>query len=1168
MSPVPGGAVTTARPSRAREQVTAVVVTRGSTEYLPRTLAALAAQTRPPQRLLVVDAEAGARPGDLATADAVAEGLARVAARVPTAVAAAPGVRTFGGAVRAGLADEEVGTEEPTGASDTAWLWLLHDDAAPQPTALAALVRAVEAAPSVAVAGSKQWTWEGPPRVVEVGVATSRFGRRMTGIDEPEVDQGQHDHREDVLGVGIAGALVRRDVWDELGGTDPALGPYGDGLDLSRRARLAGHRVIVVPSAVVRHAQASINGGREEWDARRSARARREAYLHGQLVGVPAWLVPVVAVLAVLSGVVRALGRVTTKEPQLVPGELIAPWRVLAAPARIRRARRRLRAASVLPRRTLRPLEATWRDVVGQVRDRRLAAAEARRAAAAPSELELAELATLRRRRRGTLALVAAVAVAVNVAALGALAGPVLGGARLTGGSLLFGDADLGGVWAAATSWWSPGGLGRPSPPEPLLAALLPFTAFTGGLGGAVAVLLLGALVLAAVGAWFAAGAATRSVALRAWAALVWTSAPALLVGLDQARLGAVIAHVVLPWFALALARGVGAARTDTVLSGLVGARRLEPLPAREAARPARIDRWRFVDHPDEGPDAPEGTAGGGAEDGEDATGDGEDATPADADGAATGDSGAATDDSGARPADAGAEPADAEPEPAPGLAPPPSTAEPSLAAAAAAALAFVLLTAAAPVLLPAGLLVLLAVAPVARRRGRLIWVALPALALHGPLLAEAVTRWSSGGWRLLLADPGAPVAASPAAPWRQLLGWPVATPWADLTSWGPAGDVVWLVASGLVLLLALPALWLRVPVGRAARLGWFAVAVGVAAAVTASGVASGVALGPTTDATVGAVPATASAAPGLSLALAGALTAALIGATGARSRLARHPLGWRHALVGLLALVAVLGPSALLGSWIVHVRTDGTALAATNVPQVPTVGRQLQTSEGLRVLELVPAPSGVTATLLRGDGRQLTETSRVTELAHLLTERDAADAELAGLAARLSAGASRDAAAELAALDVGAVVVPPGDAPELGVLGAALDATAGLERVTTTESGVIWRVAGLDPGDVRPDPAVGGRRAGGEVPPGEGTRVLELAQRADPGWRATLDGASLRSVETTWRQAFELPSEGGSVLVVHDPPERLAWLVLQGGLLAITVLLAVPLRRRRVARR
>ncbi|WP_159805823.1 glycosyltransferase family 2 protein, partial [Cellulomonas citrea] len=220
--------------------VTAVVVTAGLTPYLSRTLEALAAQTRRPLQVLLVDV--GGPAG-------VADELDRAFASVPgvrTARAHIP-VRTFGEAVTDGLDRLAVG-----GGAPSPWVWLLHDDSAPAPEALAELVRAVNQAPSVVVAGAKQRTWTDPERLLEVGVRTTRSGRRVTDVEPGELDQGQHDGRTDVLGVGIAGALVRRDVWDALGGTDPALGIFGDGLDLSRRARLAGHRVVVVPGAVVR----------------------------------------------------------------------------------------------------------------------------------------------------------------------------------------------------------------------------------------------------------------------------------------------------------------------------------------------------------------------------------------------------------------------------------------------------------------------------------------------------------------------------------------------------------------------------------------------------------------------------------------------------------------------------------------------------------------------------------------------------------------------------------------------------------------------------------------------------------------------------------------------------------------------------------------------------
>ncbi|RMI02853.1 glycosyltransferase family 2 protein, partial [Cellulomonas triticagri] len=318
--------------------VTAVVVARGATAFLPTTLRALAAQTRAPARVLLVDA--GERP-DPALAGVLRDaGLPAGSSTLLTA----PGARTFGDAVRTAVGGADLpGT----------WLWLLHDDSAPEPAALSELVRAVQAAPSVGVAGVKQRTWTAPARLLEVGVRTSRSGRRMTDVEPGEVDQGQHDGREDVLGVGLAGALVRRDVWDELGGTDPALGPFGDGLDLSRRARLAGHRVLVVPSAVVRHAQAGYHGLRDHpeepvvdldadgepdaADPRRSYAARRTALLHLRLASAPLPLLPLVAVMAVLAGAIRVVVRIATKEPVLAAAEVIAPLRALARPAAVAR---------------------------------------------------------------------------------------------------------------------------------------------------------------------------------------------------------------------------------------------------------------------------------------------------------------------------------------------------------------------------------------------------------------------------------------------------------------------------------------------------------------------------------------------------------------------------------------------------------------------------------------------------------------------------------------------------------------------------------------------------------------------------------------------------------------------------------------------------------------
>ena len=65
-----------------------------------------------------------------------------------------------------------------------------------------------------------------------------------------------------MLAVGTAGALIRRDVWERLGGLDPAWSTYGDDVDLGWRINAAGGRVVVATRAVVRHVRAQTVGRR------------------------------------------------------------------------------------------------------------------------------------------------------------------------------------------------------------------------------------------------------------------------------------------------------------------------------------------------------------------------------------------------------------------------------------------------------------------------------------------------------------------------------------------------------------------------------------------------------------------------------------------------------------------------------------------------------------------------------------------------------------------------------------------------------------------------------------------------------------------------------------------------------------------------------------------
>ncbi|WP_146197210.1 glycosyltransferase [Serinibacter arcticus] len=1121
---------------REPRSVLTVLVTRGVTPWLSATLRALGAQESTPDRILVAVWDPTAI---VAVRDALAE-----AGLDQADVVATGGAATFGAAVRTAIRDHPAVVGQ--------WLWLLHDDSAPEPGALSALLRTVEQGSSIVVAGSKQVEWAAPDELISVGVGLTRSGRRFTALEESEIDQGQYDDRSDVLAVGTAGMLVRRDVWDELRGPDPALGPYGDGADLARRARLAGHRAVVVPRSVVRHARASYTGQRHPEHGEpaaldapvepvRSWSARRRAVLHSRLAGATtAGSVLLLLGMFVLAPV-RALARVATKEFALIGPELRTPFATAAHLAAVSRARANARRTAVVPRRVLAPLQVGPGAQLAAWRDTRLQRASLRRSSRARSELEKAEAASLARRRRLALLGVTVLTVVVALVTVGHWA---LGDALL-GGALLPVDTGVRDLWTLATSPWLAVGDGHAALPQPLLAVLAFLTTVLGGFWGTpvsatIAVLTVGAIPLAALGAWFAAGAATRGLAARAWAAVVWALAPTLLISLAQGRLGSIVAHLALPWVALGVARALGVQRRDVVLGGMVGARRVH----------AEVP-----------------------------------------------------DDDGPTTRKAPVPPASA------------ARARGSIGAAAAAGLAFAVACAGAPLLLPLGLVavvVMLLTLPrvttgVQAGRGRLVLVVLPAIALVGPWLTAPFGTAGTGTQessldsvvRLLLSEPGRPLPQDVPDAWQQLLLWP-----GDLAPLPPALDVLGAVGpfllTGPVLLGAVLALLRGGARGRTVRIAWAVGALALAGAVLVTHVPVGVALDTATGAET-AVPAWSG--PAVSLLLLALLVAAVVAADGLQVRLGENTFGWRQPVTAVVAAVLVIAPLASAVVWTWSVRTD-PALLAVQVREdapVPALGRQVQSSAAsARVLSLAPTTTGYDVQVWRGAGPQLLDTATAPHalvgalLDPSVAPPDAADEALAVTVARLTVAAD-EAAPALVEHGVAVVVVPPVDsvvrpgvdATARAELVASLDGTAGLERVTSNAAGTIWRVV-TDTGVARArvlesdastpsaevvvtgrDLPVGGLtsglvRAGGEVLPSEQDRLVVLAERAHPGWRATLDGRRLEHTDLDWRQAFTLPAGAeGRLTLTYVDPLRTVWTVGQIVVLGLAGLLALPTRRR-----
>ncbi|MDP9026363.1 MAG: glycosyltransferase family 2 protein, partial [Actinomycetota bacterium] len=210
-------------------RVTAILVVRNGEPWLDRTLQAIETQTRRPDERVFVDCS---------STDHSAEKLATAS---PTQYVLAPNL-PLGEAVSFGL------RQAAPGESADDWLWVLSADTAPEKDALEQLLAAVEIAPSVAIAGPKVVDPDDRALIHSYGESLSTLGSTVKLVED-ELDQAQHDLDGDVLGVTGSGMLVRRELWERLGGFDPGLPGADAGLDFSIRARLAGFRVIRVAGA-------------------------------------------------------------------------------------------------------------------------------------------------------------------------------------------------------------------------------------------------------------------------------------------------------------------------------------------------------------------------------------------------------------------------------------------------------------------------------------------------------------------------------------------------------------------------------------------------------------------------------------------------------------------------------------------------------------------------------------------------------------------------------------------------------------------------------------------------------------------------------------------------------------------------------------------------------
>ena len=231
-------------PEEQAPPVVAVVVACDPGPWFEECLEALAVQDYPNLDVLVVDAASHE------------ELTARVAAVLPRAfIIRQSESRGFSVAANEALVAVE-------GASH---LLICHDDVAPARDAVRCLVGEAYRS-NAGIVGPKLVEWEAPDHLVEVGIGVDRFGVAVERVERGELDQAQHDEGREVFAVPGGCMLVRADLFRALGGFDPDIELFGEDVDLCWRAQVAGARVVVAPSARVRHLEGARSGSRTVGD--------------------------------------------------------------------------------------------------------------------------------------------------------------------------------------------------------------------------------------------------------------------------------------------------------------------------------------------------------------------------------------------------------------------------------------------------------------------------------------------------------------------------------------------------------------------------------------------------------------------------------------------------------------------------------------------------------------------------------------------------------------------------------------------------------------------------------------------------------------------------------------------------------------------------------------
>ena len=503
--------------------VSAVVLSHDQPVSLTRVLNQLSKQTISPSRILVVDSSK--------TEAAPTAGFETIKLNHKT---------SFAVAIEAAV--KHLATD--------GYIWILHDDSAPDADALEKLLKEIELSPSLAVVGPKQVDWDDPKLIKQMGLTLTRGGKLFSRV-RGEFDQGQHDHLEDVMAVGTAGALVNLDKYKQLGGFDPKAPPLAADVDFSIRARLSGGRVAIAPASKIAHQMLSMNGQRSRsWLGGSPAKAIRHAEFYlalsyaSFLVFVFGWL------LLIPFAMLNSLALLVRKRAGSIPVELSAAVTTFMQLGRILSSRSRIRRTSSAKLGSLATLRATRQELKSsnqRAKDQevstQLLAAHAR-----------GDNDEITQNPNSGFLSSGAIWFALGLVALNVLWVPT--NFAVSGAGVIPLSSNWLEIFTQAGSMNQRLGLGFVGAADPfswVLAILSAPLFFQPSL--AITIVLFSSTAIAFTGMFFLSGRITRSNPLRITAALAYALWPALTVSITDTRVAQVIAIIVLPYLAYSIAK-------------------------------------------------------------------------------------------------------------------------------------------------------------------------------------------------------------------------------------------------------------------------------------------------------------------------------------------------------------------------------------------------------------------------------------------------------------------------------------------------------------------------------------------------------------------------------------------------------------------------------------